>query len=117
MSSNYNESPITGTMWRRSFRVQIDNPYAGVPRAVFHEEDCVMLSGGVIMKQPAGSLTVIFDQSSEIPLINPWTGLPLTDINGVQQTATHIEAYILLHSLYIQSAIARDTPHVPETPE
>lgn len=110
MTANYNESPIAGTKWRRSFRVQIDNPYQGAPRVTFHEEDCVSLADGTIFKVNAGSLLVEFDQSAEINLINPWTGEPLTDINGVQQKATHIEAYILLHSLYIQSAIARDAP-------
>lgn len=114
MSSNYNESSIAGTRWRRSFRVQIDNPYGAAPRALFHEEECISLAGGELMRQNVGTLPVAFDQSKEINLINPWTGEPLTNVEGVQQKATHLEIYIILHSLYIQSAIERDQPPPPQ---
>lgn len=122
MTANYQESPVAGTKWRRSFRVQIDNPYQGNPRVTFHEEDCVSLADGTTFKVPAGSLVVDFNPSAEIALIDPFTGEPLTNVEGVPQFATHIEAYIMLHSLYIQSAIARDAPppaqpiDIPELP-
>lgn len=117
MSTNYKETQITGVGWKRSFRVEIDNPYGGIPRVVFHEENCYSIDGTFI-KQNAGSVAVEFDASAQIPLINPWTGEPLTNVDNVQQYGSHIEAYIILHSLYIQSALARDNPPAqPEEPE
>lgn len=110
MTVNYRETTENVTKWRRSFRVQIDNPYAGTPSVVFHEEDCLIMSDGEIIKRNAGQVQVTFDPSTIIPLINPWTGEPITNVDDVQQTASHIEAYILLHSLYIQNATLRDIP-------
>lgn len=117
MPGNYQESSIAGTKWRRSFRVQIDNPYQGSPRVTFHEEECVTLSDATIFKIPAGGLTVDFDPSSQIPLVNPWTGEPMTNVDNEPQYASHLEAYILLHSLYIQGATARDQPPAPQVPD
>lgn len=117
--SNYKESQISGVKWRRSFRVQIDNPYNETPRVVFYEEDCINI-GDDLIKTRAGDLVVYFDPSAQIPLVNPWTGEPMTNTDNEQQFASHIEAYILLHSLYIQNATLRDNPPLqpiePETP-
>lgn len=121
MNANYNESSIAGTKWRRSFRVQIDNPYQGTPRVFFHEEDCISLVNNEVIKIGAGGVAVEFDAAAQFPLVNPWTGEPMTNVDESPQMASHIEAYILLHSLYIHTATLRDTPppqtpDVPETP-
>lgn len=108
MATNYKETENTATQWRRAFRVQIDNPYLESPKVFFHEEDCIIFNNGKLVKQNAGTLAVDFDPSGSIPLLNPWTGDPLTNVDGVQQYASQIEAYILLHSLYIQKALIRD---------
>lgn len=117
MPTNYQESGVTGSEWKRSYEVKILNPYGGVPSVYFSEEIAVLLSSGNLLKQNAGGLEVIFDPSAQIPLIDPWTGEPLTNVEGVQQYASHIEAYILLHSLYIQNATIRDTPVLPAPDE
>ena len=117
MTANYQETNIAGTKWRRSYRVQIDNPYGGIPITTFHEEDCVSLTNVEVIKINAGNVQIAFDPSAQIPLINPWTGEPLTNIDNVQQHASHIEAYILLHSLYMQAVTARDALLTPEPEE
>jgi hypothetical protein len=110
MTANYQQTALAGTQWKRSKRVQIENPYGGEPTVVFTEEIAITLADGTVVTIPAGTLEVTFDASTVIPLINPWTGEPLTNVDNVPQFATHLEAYILLHSLYLQNATIRDTP-------
>ena len=43
MQTNYKESPIIGTKWRRAFHVDIRNPLEGEKGVTFHAEDCVTL--------------------------------------------------------------------------
>lgn len=110
MSSNYNETGIAGTTWIRSHQVQINNQYGKNPTVVFLEQRAVTLVDGTVLTLSLipGFIEVAFDPSVQIPLINPWTGEPLTNVDGTQQYASHIEAYILLHSLYMQNAKLRD---------
>lgn len=110
MTANYQQTSLAGVQWKRSKRVQIENPYGGTPSVVFTEEIAITLADGSVVTIPCGTLEVAFNPSAVIPLINPWTGEPLTNVNGDPQFATHIEAYILLHSLYIDNATIRDTP-------
>lgn len=118
MPTNYNESTIAGATWIRSKQVQINNPLGGTPSVVFLEERAVTLADQTVFTFPCspGFCEVMFDPSAQIPLVNPWTGEPMTNVEGQQQYASHIEAYILLHSLYIQSATARDNYVPPEVP-
>lgn len=112
-SPNYNETTVSGATWIRSFQVQINNSYNGTPTVVFLEERAVALSDNTVLTIPVqpGFCEVGFDPSAQIPLVNPWTGEPMTNNdpeNPVQQYASHIEAYILLWSLYLQTAMERD---------
>lgn len=110
MPANYQQTSLAGVQWKRSKRVQIENPYGKTPSAVFTEEIAITLADGSVITIPESTIEVTFNPSAEIPLINPWTGEPLTNVEGVPQFTTHMELYILLHSLYIQSATARDNP-------
>ena len=110
MPGNYQETTVAGTTWIRSYRVEIENQLGGVPSVVFREQRAITLADGSVVIVPInpGFVEAEFDAGAQIPLINPWTGEPLTNVDGVQQYASHIEAYILLHSLYLQTAAARD---------
>lgn len=120
MSTNYQETSIAGATWIRSKQVQINNPFGGVPSVVFLEERAITLADNTVLTVPCvpGFCEVMFDPSAQIPLVNPWTGEPITSVDNVQQYASHIEAYILLHSLYLMTAAARDAAlaNPPEPP-
>jgi len=112
MAANYKQSNIAGTEWTRSHRVQIDNPYGGTPTIVFHEQRAIALADGQVITIPADPAfaEIVFNPSTQIPLVNPFTGDPLFDADGNRQYASHIEVYILLHSLYMQAVNQRDNP-------
>lgn len=99
--SNYNESQVAGTQWRRASDVHIRNNYGTTPTITFTEERITKLENHIVSQQTS-VLTEAFDQAKEIELINPSTG----ELIGI--SVTHMELYIMLHSLYIQLAKKRD---------
>lgn len=109
--SNYKETNIAGTQWKRSHRVIIDNPLNGSPRVIFMEQTVNAIQGGDTITQPAGQIEKNFDPYGVIDLINPLTGAP------TGQTITQMELHVILYSLYIQLAIERDLPPVTEPEE
>lgn len=99
--SNYKQSSSVGTSWQRACRVVIDNPLGGTPVANIVEEEVVSL-GGKTITTPCSNLYVDFDPAAEIALIDPETGMP------TGETRSHVDLYVMLHSLYIQAARLRD---------
>lgn len=113
--------------WRRSYTMTAINPYNQPPTVRFSEED--------LRKSPDGRVAVVnntaceakYDPASTFPLLNPDTGLPLSEpeisyLFGslLAGTATHDQFYILGYSLYMATAADRDYllahPVVVETP-
>ncbi|MFC7460747.1 hypothetical protein [Hydrogenophaga defluvii] len=103
--SNYREQAISGQKWVRSNSVQISNPYQGLPVVRFGEEEIAVLSDGKTINTPLEGLTEPFtDPAKTFPLLNPVTG------EALGATASYQDVYVLLHSLYIALAVARDAP-------
>lgn len=101
--ANYNETAGTGTMWTRCYKIVIENPYIGLQKvAQFFDEDVVVINNRIIQKQ-SRLIQKTFDSSSTIQLRDPQTG----QLTG--ETITHQELYNILYSLYIQSAMERDS--------
>lgn len=110
--ANYREETLTGSKWVRSNSVHISNPYQGLPMVRFGEEEITLLSDGKTVNTPLGDLFEPFsDPTKTFPLLNPVTGDPLG------ATAAYQDVYVMLHSLYIALATARDTPPAPPAPE
>ena len=103
MPSNYQESQVSGTTWRRARRVVIDNPFQGQPQVIFAEEKIAMLDGEVI-KSALGTLTLDFDPEKTIDLLNPQTGEP------VGASMNYGEIYAIIFSAYMAAANERDNP-------
>lgn len=103
---NYNESTVTGRSWQRCHQIAIENPRNGNQVVRFDEERMLALDGSEA-RMPAGTLTVSFDPTREIPLRNPLTG----ELTG--QTTTYGAAYALLYSAYIDAALQRDAAAAP----
>jgi hypothetical protein len=101
--SKYKESAVAGSKWTRSRGVTILNPLEGGQEAIFQEEEVVSLGDGTTMNRDVGACSMAFDPvAGRIPLLNPTTGEPIgTEFN-------HADLYIVLYSLYIQAAKARD---------
>lgn len=97
MSSLYNEQTLQGTSYVRASSIHIDN--SDKPTVTFQRERVINLDSEVVEK-PLGYLTIPFDPTKEIPLLNPIDGTSLG------QTVTHQEIYVALYSMFIQESIA-----------
>ena len=98
---NYKESTVAGDVYTRCKSVLLSNPRGGNPTLSFIEELFYNIPGNEFGKD-SGAFTVQFDPSATIPLLNPHTDQPLG------KTATQADLHVLLYSLYIQQAKARD---------
>lgn len=98
---NYNESSVAGSEYTRCKQITIYNPLGGQPMVEFAEERATLLAGRTITENAAG-LRVPVDPAEIIELINPETGEQLGS------SVTHMQIYVMLFSLYIAKAQARD---------
>lgn len=83
---NYKQSTIAGEKWQRVVRVQINNPYNGVPSLMFVEEE-LMSIGDTVTSKLVDNLNLVFDPA------NP----------------THVALYDQLNALYVSARDTRDT--------
>lgn len=113
MTANYKQTNATGSMWTRCKNVYVNNPYGGVPTVVLNEESAISI-GDTVITQPGRVINGSFTPTASFDLLNPDTG----DVIG---TATHMEVYVLLHSLWLSMAKAQDEIesiiNTPPTPE
>lgn len=99
--ANYKETSASGVTWVRCNTVVVQNDYEEAPYVVFSEESVVNLDG-VVFKRSTGACRTDFDPAATISLVDPATNLP------TGETITHADVYRILHSAYIQAAMARD---------
>lgn len=97
---NYRET-ANNTSWQRCGTVHIYNPLEGTKTCRFDEETVVQVGSRVVCA-PESYITKDFDPEAVIPLLDPATGAP------TGQTTTHGQLYLILYSLYIQTALERD---------
>jgi hypothetical protein len=101
---NYKESTGTTTSWQRAYQVNISNKLSEVPKIIFYEEEAVNLGSGNFITKHVGHLEETFTNPlTEFNLINPETG----DVIG---TSTYMQAYLILHSMYMHLVYIRDNP-------
>lgn len=108
MTTLYNEQSVIGTQYQRAFRIVVSNELDQIPRIAFDEETVITLNTGETIKKPCGVLNLSVTDTFLVPLIDPLTGDPVLDENGVQKTSSISEMYILYYSLYIEAARLRD---------
>lgn len=101
MPQNYLETPTSGVAWVRCKEVTIDNTLGSPAVVRFVEEKVINLDGEFIHKFSPSS-AMVFDPTATISLVDPATNLP------TGETITHAEVYRILHSAYLQAAMARD---------
>lgn len=109
--ANYKEVDLAGVSWIRCRNITITNPVTGtigpttgnltVPTAYFQEEKVLSIDG-VQNTIDVGSCVKQFNPTDIINIRNPETG------ELVGTTATHGDLYVLLYSLYLQTALERD---------
>lgn len=109
--ANYKETNLAGVSWVRCKNITITNPIAGavesgslkplIPTAYFKEEKVISIDG-IQNTIDVGICYKSFNPTDVINLRNPETG----ELIGT--TATHEELYVLLYSLYLQTAEERD---------
>lgn len=104
--SNYKEQALTGQEWQRACRVTVSNQYGGTPAIVYDEEMIAVLNNGTRVNTPAGQLREeMADPTTAFVLMHPLTG----DTIG---TAHYGDLHVMLYSLYLHLAAARDTAAV-----
>ena len=101
--SDYQQSSIVGTRWKRARRISIDNPLNGAPSVLFAEDEVMALGDGATIERPVSNLTAGYDPGHSFPLRDPATG---EEIPG--QTGTQAQLYALLYSAYWALALERD---------
>lgn len=106
---NYKEQIATETkqVWWRSNRVRVENIYEQVPVVFFDEEQITKVGDEVIKQETVGGLTLTYDPSYTIAIVNPLDDQP------TGQTMTLQDGFVMMYSLYKQLAEARDTPPPP----
>lgn len=108
--AEYKESSITGRKRMRSYRVIASNPASGARSIQFDEEWLTELDDGRYINEPSGSIRRDFSApGTEFDLVHPETG-------AVIGSATYLNVYMLLHSLYMHLATERDNAPPPEPP-
>lgn len=102
--SDYKESLVSGTVWQRCHTVRVNNTYQEQPFIEFLEEKIVVLDGNTYIRQGVqGLCEKHFSPTDIFPIIDPTTNT----LTG--QTMTHAEFYTVLYSLYMQTAMERDS--------
>jgi hypothetical protein len=99
---DYKQSDLTGTQWQRCKAVIINNPLVGAKAVMFQEERVISLSGQNL-RQPLDGCSKKFSADGTFPLLDPSTNLP------TGASMTHTELYVALYSLYMQTAMERDS--------
>ena len=108
--SKYNQQTVTGEEYTRCNTITIVNPLNKTPSISFNEEKVTILSDRTI-ENPVGNITIAFNPTKEIQLLNPETGEPLG------KSITHLDLYVALYSAYIAEAMARDEAAAQPEPE
>lgn len=98
----YQEQTATGTTWVRCKSLTIDNSLTSAPTANFQETRVTEVNGKFSEQYVSGLVKAFDPVNGVIPLRNPETG----ELIGT--TATHADLYVILYSLYMQTALARD---------
>ena len=99
---NYQETTVSGSEYTRCNVITIINPYGRTPAVDFSEERATVLAADRVIFEQLGHISLSFDPSKVIQLLDPNTGLP----TGVE--ATYGDAYIMLFSAYMAAAMERD---------
>jgi hypothetical protein len=99
--ADYKQRSSTAMEWQRCSGVFINNPYNGAP-TVRMDEEIVANVGDKVYVNGVGCLNFNFNPEEVINIRNPSTG------ELVGASATSLDIYVLLYSLYIQKALERD---------
>jgi hypothetical protein len=100
--TNYKQNDITGTEWQRCQLVSISNPLSGPKYALFSEERVASTGTWSVTKEVPGCRKA-FAPDGTFPLLDPTTNLP------TGTSMTHTDLYVALYSLYMQTAMERDS--------
>jgi|LakMenEpi03Aug12_release.lakeMendotaPanAssembly.Ray.scaffolds.fasta_scaffold1510631_2 hypothetical protein len=101
--ANYNETTTIGTVWKRAFRLSIENPLdSNQQKYIKIFEENVVDIGGRTLREPVGTIDVFY---------NPSEVIELRDVNTGEFSSSSVsQAYLyqILYSLYRNKAIERD---------
>lgn len=100
MTANYKQTNATGSLWTRCRQISINNPLGQLTTVQFSEEEAVSI-GDKTMTQPGRLINAAFNPASVFDLVNPDTGEVIGE-------SSHMQVYVLLHSLWLSQAKQQD---------
>ncbi len=105
MSTNYIETTVTGTKYRRCRAIYINNPVGQPPVVEFIEQDVIITDDDTMTKEKGSirEMVTLDNMNTEFPVVNPDT---LEPIPGM--TATYAQVIGLMRSAYVYLAKRRD---------
>ena len=104
--ADYKQSSVTGTLWHRFGRIEIDNPRNGTP-SISCTEQAVLSVGGDEVAREVGTLRFDFDAAADFPLLDPATN-EMQDESWLAALPRGMRAYVLIYSYVLSQAAIRD---------
>lgn len=116
--ADYKEKLVTGKTWQRGRRAVFEYPSDATPSAIFVEEKVTLVEGEKTLTA-CGNLPIEFDAEKRFPLIDLETGanIPAAYLDGLVDAegkimVGHAFVFMVLSSLYMYEAAARDAAQV-----
>jgi hypothetical protein len=105
--SNYKEQTVSGVSWQRGYAISISNRLGEIPKIVFYEEEAINFGGKILTNHIGQIEESLIDVNKTFDLYDP------TSDTKLDATATYLQIYVLLYSLYNTLAHARDDMNIP----
>lgn len=96
MTANLQEVTVTGPKWLRCNRIVVENPDECTPLLAISTEYVAALDDGTRIRKAGPSITVVFEPTNTVPLVDRETLAPLGT------SMTHDEIYNIMFSLVVQ---------------
>lgn len=104
--ADYKQSEVSGSQWQRCWGVYIQNLMNSTPVITLREEQ-VTVVGDQTFTKDMGQMTMNFDPTASIELLDTTTGDP------TGSSISMLDMYQALWSLYMAKAVERDAQVAP----
>jgi hypothetical protein len=116
MPTNYKQSDVVGTFWKRANSVSIQNTLNGTPSITYHEFDAIQIADKIIENSVSSVSQTMIDENVTFPLVNSenWSEPMIQSykdamVAAIQSGEVPIWViYQLLNSHYAHLATTRD---------
>lgn len=104
--AEYRQANVSGVIWHRFARIEIDNPRGGIP-TIACAEHAVISADGEEVTRDVGTLRFDFDSAANFQILDPSTN----DVQSASWLAAlplGMQTYVLIYSYVLYQAAIRD---------